>query len=92
MSSHTILCGNCGTPLEGPEDARPEDEVACSKCGQSDTLADVIESAQNFVTDETAKQLNATMADAVKGSKYITFRPSQFPKQRYRWTVADLKL
>ena len=92
MSSHTILCGNCGTPVEGPEDATPEDVITCSRCGQSDTLAQIIDSAQEFVTDEASRSLDDRLAQAVKGSKVIKFTPSSRPNREYRWKVADFKL
>lgn len=92
MSAQTILCGNCGTPVQGPENPDPKDQITCSSCGQFDTYSDVIESAKEFVTDETAKSFNSTVEDAFKGSKFIKFTPNQVPSRRYRWTVADFKL
>jgi hypothetical protein len=92
MSTHTILCGSCGTPVEGTEDPKPQDRINCSKCGQSDTYAAVVKSAEDFVTDKVAESLNTSMANAVRGSKYVKFTPGHVPKRRYRWTVADFKL
>jgi len=92
MSTHTILCGNCQTPVQGPEEPDSQDQIVCSNCGQSDAYADVIESAKTFVTDKAAKGLNAAMASAVKGSKFIKFTPNQVRRRKYRWTVADFEL
>lgn len=92
MSAHEILCGNCGSPVDGPEDPKPHDEIRCPKCGQSDPYSAVLESAQKFVTDEVARTFNKTMADAVRGSKVAKFKPDHIPNRRYRWTVADFDL
>jgi len=92
MSSHTILCGNCNTPVEGPENPAPRDKISCANCGQTDSYSAVIDSAQTFVTDKAAKSLNASLAGAVKGSKHVKFTPSRVPNRQYRWTVADFDL
>jgi hypothetical protein len=92
MSTHTILCGNCGTPVQGAENPQPNDDVQCSNCGQSDTYDAVVESAQAYVTDKLTNNFNNKLRDAVKGSSVLKFKPAHSPRREYRWTVADLDL
>jgi hypothetical protein len=89
MSKHTILCGNCRTPVEGPEEPRPEDQITCSNCGQSDKFEAVLESAKAFATDSAANSLNTSLAKAVKGSKFVKFKASPIPRRAYKWIIAD---
>lgn len=55
MTIHTILCGQCGTSAGAHQNPQPNDKVRCRNCGQTDTYAAMLASAQSFVTDRTAE-------------------------------------
>lgn len=90
MSEHQILCGSCKSPAECVPNPEPHDKVICSGCGQEDRFDDVMGSVKQYVTDSVAKSLNATLADAVRGSKFIKLTKQHRPQSSYRWVSTDL--
>jgi len=89
-SNHDILCGNCKTPVQGPTEPSDDDVIKCSSCGQADRYADVLESAKEYATDAAARHLQKSAEDAVRGSKFMTFKADPVPHRHYRWIVGDL--
>lgn len=91
-STHDILCGSCKTPVQGPSEPADDDIIKCANCGQSDCFGVVLESITRYATDAAGRHLQQRAKQAVRGSKFITFKADPIPNRTYRWIVADLKL
>jgi hypothetical protein len=90
METYSVVCGACGTPAEGNDDLAPDDVVTCGGCGQSDAYSAILESAKSYATAAVARRLQTSMADAVRGSKYVKYEAGHIPARAYRWILADI--
>lgn len=91
MSEYSIICGQCGAPVEGSENPRNEDLSRCPNCGQEDTFRAVMTSVTDFTTAQMQNYLNDGLSRAVRGSKTVKFAPGKRPKSQFRWKVDGLK-
>jgi hypothetical protein len=85
MSEVPILCGSCRTPAQVPDDATDDFQVACSGCGQTDRLADVMSSAKDHFTSKAGKQFGDTLAEATRGNKFVKFQRKPTLPVSFRW-------
>ena len=92
MSTDTqsILCGACRVPIEGPADGKDDNMFVCPKCGRSDTLKHVIDSATAYVTELAQLRLQESMRKAARGSKLMKFEGKPIPKKTHRF-ITDHK-
>ena len=79
MAIHTIYCGQCGTSAGAHQNPQPNDQVRCRKCGQTDTYAVMMETAQAFVADFYDRR-----------SKGLGPRVTEAPDPQFRWVVGGL--
>ena len=91
VSTHKLLCGSCKADLKGPAKPDADDVITCSGCGQHDTFENVVREVKEYVTYRTAKELNASIAKAMSGSKFIKVTSKLAPERRYRF-IADMGL
>lgn len=89
VSTHKILCGSCKSVLEGPTEPKPDDVVTCAGCGQHDTFQNVMAEVKQYVVDRTAKMISDSMANAVRGSKFIKVTSKPGPQRSYRF-IAEM--
>lgn len=80
-----ILCGFCRIPLEGPANPEPQDVFACPKCGNSDTVENVMSAAKAFVTEAAQHALNESLRKAARGSKFMKFEGKRVQKKAHRF-------
>jgi hypothetical protein len=92
MSQHEILCGACKRPAKGVPNPEPHDKVVCSGCGREDRFDNVMRSVKEYVADSAAKHLSASLAQAVRGSKFIKLSHKRGPQRSFRWITTDLGL
>lgn len=89
--TQSILCGSCRVPIEGPANPKPNDMIACPKCGRSDTHKHVLDSAKAFVTELAQRSLQEPMRKAARGSKFMKFEGKTIPNKTHRF-ITDHKL
>ena len=87
----SILCGKCRVPLEGSANPKPKDRYSCPRCGNGDTVENVLSEAKSFVTEMAQRKLQESMRQAARGSKFIKFDGKPIPKRTYRF-ITDHKL
>lgn len=87
VETHTILCGHCLVPVQGPDNPNNNDLISCPKCGQSARHRDVIKSAEEYVTDYMQIELNKSMESAARGSKLMTFKGQTRLTKKYSYVV-----
>lgn len=92
MSQHTILCGSCKSPAKSIPEPKPDDKVSCPRCGREDRFDSVMRSVKDYVTDSAAESLSASLANAVRGSKFIKVTSQPRPQRSFRWITTDLGL
>lgn len=90
MSQLTIFCGACKGPAKSVSNPKPDDTVSCSRCGREDRFDNVMRSVQDYVTDSLAKSLNASMAKAVRNSKFVKVTTKSVPQRSYRWVSTEV--
>ncbi|MBE0453640.1 MAG: hypothetical protein IBX58_08170 [Roseovarius sp.] len=83
--TQNILCGTCRIPVEGPADPDSQDVFSCPRCGNSDTLENVMASAKSFVEELAARSLQESAREAARGSKFIKFEGKSIPHRTYRF-------
>lgn len=82
-----VKCGNCKVPMQGPVDANESDIMTCPKCGQQDTLATVRAEVVDYARHRMAEQMNATMKEATRGNKYLSYKPGARSTKRHRYVL-----
>lgn len=80
MAIFTIYCGNCGTSAGAHQNPQANDQVRCRKCGQTDSYAVMMETAQAYVADVYNRRANG-----------LERRPSEMPDPDFRWVVGGLE-
>lgn len=89
ISSHTILCGSCQCAAKTVENPQPHDQVVCPRCGRSDRLDNVLRIVKEHVSHSTAEMLHNTLAEAMRGSKFIKLTSQRPSKRAFRWVAGN---
>lgn len=87
----TILCGSCKVPVEGPEEPKPQDLIACPRCGRSDSFETVVASVSQYSRDFVEQHLVDELQRTASRSKFLQFQGKGVPIRSYAF-IADLKL
>jgi len=87
----TILCGRCKIAVEGPAEPKPQDVIACPRCGRRDSFQNTLRSVEAHTLDLTEGKAEETFAGAFRRSKYVEFTQKPRPKRVYPF-ISDLKL
>jgi hypothetical protein len=89
--THTILCGKCRVPVEGPAEPQDHDMITCPACGRSSNFKNVMKSVSAFVQEAAGRSLQESMRKAARGSKVMKFTGQPIPKGSHPFVV-NLKL
>lgn len=87
---HTILCGTCKVPLQGPSDGKDENVFSCPSCGASDTRKEVLRIVAQYVEEVTARAMQERLRKSMRGNKFIKLEGKPIPKGSHKY-VADYK-
>lgn len=80
-------CAQCKVALQGPDDGEPQDRFACPSCGQSDTRENVEREVADYVQEQLADALGASIDETVRGSKFVKVRKPVRQPRRYRFYI-----
>lgn|GEM_PF-1388903 len=80
-------CARCNCALEAFPDAKPEPRAACPKCGEGDTIDNVVREIGDHMMEQLAQGLNQTFTEAARTSKNVKFTPTFKPKGGHRFIV-----
>ncbi|MBO6781990.1 MAG: hypothetical protein JJ899_01740 [Alphaproteobacteria bacterium] len=84
---YQALCAKCRIPIEGPENASPQDIFSCPKCGTQDRLEVIEKEIAEFTEEAIAQRMSDVLKKATKGSKNLTFNERPRAKKNFRFIV-----
>lgn len=89
MASDTeeILCGTCRVPLEGPANPEPQDRYTCPRCGNGDTVENVLAEVNAFVQEAAQGALDKSLRDALRGNDFIKVTGKPIQRRQYRFVT-----
>ncbi len=87
MTTHAVLCASCKIPLKIGADPKPQDMVACSGCGQSDTFENVKREIQEFAKEYAANAISEAFGSPAQETRYLKITKDVAPKRNYRFIV-----
>ena len=91
MDTYEVKCAKCHVPVEGPTDPQPQDRMTCPNCGESDTVENINREVQEYITEQVALSLEATMREVARTSEVLKVTSHYIPKGNHRFVV-DLNL
>lgn len=92
-STHTILCGACKVPLQGPSDGDDNNVFSCPSCGASDTRKEVLRIVAKHVEEVSARALQESLRKSFRGNKFVKLDAKTIPKRFHKYVSDfDLKL
>jgi DNA-directed RNA polymerase subunit RPC12/RpoP len=83
----SALCGKCKVLLEGPVEAQADSVFSCPRCGEKDTLENIMLVLKEYTEEFTARFLQEKMRSVARGSKLINYRGNRIPERSHRFIV-----
>ena len=87
---HTILCGVCKVPLQGPSDGKADNVFSCPSCGASDTRKEVLRIVAEHVKEVTARAFQEGLRKSLRGNKFVKATGKPVPKRFHKY-VSDYR-
>jgi len=84
-----VKCGECGGPVNAPEEPKPTDEVSCQNCPNKATYQEMMDEAQAYLHDYAETRIDATFKEAAKNSDFIKYKSGPKSTRKYRF-ILDL--
>ncbi len=85
--SHTVLCGKCEVPLDGPSGGNDEDMFTCPSCGRSDNRKNVLRIVSKYVEEITARALQESLRKSMRSNKFVKLGGKPIPKRSHKFVV-----
>ena len=82
-SFRKFKCAHCHCGLEGPLNAQSKDRIACPRCGEGDSLENVLGEISQHVMEQMAQRINKALVN----SKHLQVNPKFMPQTRHRFVV-----
>ena len=88
--THSVLCGVCKVPLQGPADGDDQSVFSCPSCGASDTRKEVLRIVAKHVEEVTARALQEGLRKSMRGNKFVKLEAKPIPHRFHKY-VSDYK-
>lgn len=85
--TQNIKCARCRWSLRGPPKPKPHDRLTCPRCGNGDTLKNIMAEARRYVEEQEAHEYYSQLVKAGRSSQHLEVIEKSAANRTFRFIV-----